>query len=190
MQSTQTCELQGRGMLRCTALRQSAVPAAVCGAWRLAFHLAVLPCWMASSCHPGCPPALAPRHRSCDAAQQAAKVSPLQVGWLAGIEATVAQYWAAQLQRLGSGALRTWFEFACSHWHGNPFIAWASSPLRPPCPHPLPTSHLSPHPCPQSWRNLFQRQNLPMTIMSCSLAALQQLTGINAIIFYGEWACL
>lgn len=36
----------------------------------------------------------------------------------------------------------------------------------------------------QSWRNLFQRQNLPMTIMSCSLAALQQLTGINAIIFY------
>ncbi|KAL4431265.1 hypothetical protein ABPG75_006521 [Micractinium tetrahymenae] len=35
-----------------------------------------------------------------------------------------------------------------------------------------------------SWRNLVARHNLPMTIMSTSLAALQQLTGINAIIFY------
>ncbi|PSC76169.1 H(+) hexose cotransporter 2 [Micractinium conductrix] len=36
----------------------------------------------------------------------------------------------------------------------------------------------------QSWRNLVARQNLPMTLMATSLAALQQLTGINAIIFY------
>jgi hypothetical protein len=38
---------------------------------------------------------------------------------------------------------------------------------------------------PQSWKNLFSRINLPMFIMSTSLAAFQQLTGINAIIFYG-----
>ncbi|KAL4853612.1 H(+)/hexose cotransporter 2 [Chlorella vulgaris] len=36
----------------------------------------------------------------------------------------------------------------------------------------------------QSWKNLVSRQNLPMFIMSSSLAAFQQLTGINAIIFY------
>lgn len=36
----------------------------------------------------------------------------------------------------------------------------------------------------QSWRNLVARHNLPMTVMSVALAALQQLTGINAIIFY------
>ena len=32
----------------------------------------------------------------------------------------------------------------------------------------------------QSWKNLFSRNNLPMLLMGTSLAALQQLTGINA----------
>lgn len=36
----------------------------------------------------------------------------------------------------------------------------------------------------QSWKNLVARHNLPMFIMSTSLAAFQQLTGINAVIFY------
>lgn len=36
----------------------------------------------------------------------------------------------------------------------------------------------------QSWRCLFDRQNLPITISGNVLAACQQLTGINAIIFY------
>lgn len=96
--------------------------------------------------------------RSCDAAQQAAKVSPLQVG--------------GQPQQ----------DLAASLHAQNPCRRCATLPLAftvPPSLLPLP---------PQSWRNLFQRQNLPMTIMSCSLAALQQLTGINAVIFFGE-AC-
>lgn len=31
----------------------------------------------------------------------------------------------------------------------------------------------------QSWRNLVARRNLPQTVMGCTLAAFQQLTGIN-----------
>eukprot|EP00887_Chlorella_sp_A99_P007449 scaffold2.g7449.t1 len=36
----------------------------------------------------------------------------------------------------------------------------------------------------QAWRAIFRRQNLPLTICGCTLAAMQQLTGINALIFY------
>lgn len=56
----------------------------------------------------------------------------------------------------------------------------------PPCfPAPRPPGIVPSLTCtPQSWKNLVSRQNLPMFVMSSSLAAFQQLTGINA----SEWA--
>lgn len=61
---------------------------------------------------------------------------------------------------------------------GGPQRACWSSAAHPPLP-PLVSRSLRPPAAVQSWKNLVARHNLPMTVMSTSLAALQQLTGIN-----------
>lgn len=70
---------------------------------------------------------------------------------------------------LGPGAARC-LRRAASH---RPAPFHATSVCSPFHHAPTPSMRL------QSWKNLLSRQNLPMTIMGCSLAVFQQLTGIN-----------
>lgn len=112
----------------------------------------------------------------CDAAQQASKVSAWQARAGRGSRRGVA------------GAWRGWQAGCAGGGRGRPCLP-ASPALLPPstlfscAPPPR-----FPPPSPQSWRNLFGRRNLPMTLMACSLAAFQQLTGINAGGGRGDWS--